>query len=141
MDFDQFASAPKGDNGSTGWNDTTVIGFLTACRDAKVRVPYGGISLLKKPDGNFNRGRHGANVVKSLPLDLQPIVCRSNGTYHDKAGEAFKAIENFDAEDGPFTAEVEGEVVTGLSALVTWNVIQADKVQEAFEAYKAQQAE
>ena len=138
MDFNTFASAPTGDtNGGSKWSDD-VVNFLTECRQAKVRIPYGGLSLLKKPTGNFNRGRHGSNVVKSLPLDLQPIVCRSNGTYHDKAGEAFKAIENFDAEDGPFTAEVDGNTVTGLTALLTWNVIPASKVQEAFESYKAE---
>jgi len=145
MDFDSFAAEPKGDSGSKfKWGEDT-IGFLTACRDAKVRITYGGLSLLKKPEGNFNRGRHGSNVVKTLPTEVQPLVCRTNGTYHEKAQAAFDGIDGFSAEDGPWTAtKGEGDdavTLTGHDAIATWKVIDAGNVEKALESYKAEQAE
>lgn len=140
MDFSNFASQPK-QGSSTGWNDADVVSFLQACKAAHVRVTYAGISNLKLPGERprLNRGRHGAGIVKSLPLDVQPIVCRSTGTYHEKAGQAFQAIEGYPEA---FTGtDAEGNAVTGIAALVTWDVIPQDKVLEAFEAFKAGQTQ
>ena len=137
MDLTSFASTPNKPSQKSSWNDNQV-GFVTACRDLGIRLTYGGISLLKLPEATagLNRGRHGSNIVKSLPLAIQPVVCRQDGTYHEKAQEAFESIEGFDDEDGDYVAtSKDGKLVTGLQAVMTWQLIPHKTVLGAYEAY------
>lgn len=117
----EFSSPPQEIPTYGDWPTGVVIAFLRECEKQGVRITYAGLSLLRIPQGtSLNRGRHGANLVKRLPDDLQILVCRTTGTYHDRAIEKYGEERVALYEKDP--------------------VIPPSSVLKAFEAFKASQA-
>ena len=125
MSLSDFASAPAPRSSGGKGLPENVVNFVRACAENSVRLPYGGLSVLclPNPEGNLNRGRHGANRAKALPVELQPVICRADGTYDEKAVATFREAD----------ADFDLESWTGQ------DVIPQSKAAEAFEAFNAQE--
>ena len=100
MDFAKHASAP-----TTTTMPESVVNFVTAAFEAKVRLSYGALATIYaeatgKAIAQSMRGRRGAQLATKLPPAVQPAICRTRSTaraegakagsevplwYHDKA--------------------------------------------------------
>ena len=107
------------------------IAFLERCYYDHVRLTYAGLSALKLPNlsNPINRGRHGATLLKFLPEHLQPLICRSDGSYHPRAIQQYRELdEKRWVREGDIHYELFHQVST-------WPIIPKENVAEAFSAY------
>lgn len=124
MSLSDFASTPAPRSSGGKGLPEPVVKFVAECRANDVRLPYGALSVvcLPNPEGNLNRGRHGANRAKQLPVELQPVICRADGTYDEKAVASFK----------------EADADFDLDTWTAMQVIPQSKAAEAFAAFSAE---
>jgi len=88
--FGKLAKPGKGEgSGGRVAVPPMVVAFVAAVLAEGYRITYRGLSSLCPGGGKDGRGQHGSNRAKALPTELQPVVCRDTGEYHEKAVAAF----------------------------------------------------
>lgn len=85
LNLNSFAKSPARASRASGKDMPRTVAFLGAIRESKARISYAAFAvaagLLGEDDTRQLAGQRGSFLVKSLPVSLQPYVCRSNGTY------------------------------------------------------------
>lgn len=129
MSLSQFAkkvSAKKAVKEIKG-DVAALVGFLQALREEGLRISYGafhavaatlgviGVQEVGRPSGN--------RIIDRLPMEVQPLICRNNGTY------AEKTLKKWDQEAVP----------EGLGDMEVIN--DAEDAIKAFEQYQEEQAD
>lgn len=89
--------------------------FVTCVKEQGCRLSYAALALaarLFKEDSSTQiPAQRGSTLVKSLPVDLHPIVCRKSGGYKKEVFAAF-GEQPEDLLDRPvITEEAVGEAV------------------------------
>jgi hypothetical protein len=120
--FGDFASAPKGKKASKTAVTPQYVGFLTAVHESGNRLEYLANSAIAHHLGMITEGASklptGAiRFLDLLPLKVQPVVCRRNGSYNGAAVAKWNSVAPGD--------------------LLTRPVIGPENVVAAFEAWTA----
>lgn len=90
MDFSKFATpvtvkAPKQDNRAK------VVGFLTQIAEQGFRISYHGVHAVAY--GQVTRGTPTyKGILERLPVELQYVICKKDGSYAKEALEAWGDI-------------------------------------------------
>ena len=94
--FEKFKSqsAPKASTPKVELTVTTE--FVRALVKEGLRLSYASLTTVARELGEDSStqkaGQRGAKLVKSLPLNLQPYVCRQGGGYHKKVLGQFEDL-------------------------------------------------
>jgi hypothetical protein len=113
--FDKLAKIPSKSKSSSLPSLTETASFLACVRDQGFRLSYGALALAARQLSEDVNGQipaqRGGKLVKALPLELQPFVCKKSGKY--SKGVVWTVEVPSDLEDRPvITAEVISEAIT-----------------------------
>ena len=93
--FEKFATNPGRSNTKPGLELTKTIEFVTALVEHGLRISYGALALTarhyKEDTSGQIAAQRGATLVKILPVELQPHVCRKDGGYSPGVLQSFAA--------------------------------------------------
>lgn len=85
MLFENIAARPSAPAKKAKAELTRTIAFMTVVRDQGCRLSYAalavGAKVLGENDSNQIAAQRGSSLVKQLPEELQPFVCRRKGGY------------------------------------------------------------
>jgi hypothetical protein len=86
MNLNQFATQVASKSKKVEKSFVEVNAFLGVCKEQGLRINYGALTTLclhlqLVEPSNFNIHQRGASLVKKLDADVQPFVCRKNGSY------------------------------------------------------------
>lgn len=106
-----------------------LVPFIETLEANNLRISYEGLATLARhldiPTPNLSAGQAGSSLVKHLPMKVQPIVCRTDGSYHANA----------------IAAWLEADLDVDVKNLRKMPVIGKDKVVEAYASFAASQEE
>lgn len=120
--FEKFASGPARGN-KAALELTETIRFVTALVENGFRISYGALALTARHYKEDSSGQipaqRGATLVKILPVELQPFVCRKDGGY---ALGVLQGFENVPSDMKARPVITDGNVD---EALEEWDLEQA----------------
>jgi hypothetical protein len=132
--FEKLAKTPKKTRSTPTLEVPETTAFLTCVRDAGFRLSYGALAEAANQLGEDTsrqiRAQRGSKIVQSMPVALQPYVCRKAGGY--RKGVTWDVETPKDLTDRPVIIE---ENVA--DAIAEWRDAQAKAAKEAAEASDA----
>jgi hypothetical protein len=103
--FEKFASTPARKSSTQKVELTVTTAFVQALVSEGLRLSYGALAQASRTLGEDAStqilAQRGAGLVKSLPVILQPHVCRKAGGYKKGVLESFKVELPGDLCDRP----------------------------------------
>lgn len=115
--FEKLAQTPKKSRSTKTLEIPTTIAFLTVVRDTGFRLSYGALAEAANQLGEDTstqiRAQRGSTLTKSLPVELQPYVCRKAGGY--AKGVTWETETPANLKDRPVILEEQIE-----DAIQTW---------------------
>lgn len=83
--FEKFAQNVKKSSKSESVELVETVEFVEAVVSSGFRLSYAALTLAARHMGEDSSGQipaqRGAKLVKSLPTELQPFICRKSGRY------------------------------------------------------------
>jgi hypothetical protein len=106
---------------------TLTTAFVRALIAEDIRISYGALTMAARALGEDTSGQkaaqRGSKLVKSLPLEMQPHVCRKSGKY--AKGVTWETTVPADLTQRPVITEESVE-----EALEAWEKAQEDASEE-----------
>jgi hypothetical protein len=121
--FEKFAKTPARKSATPTAELPKTIAFLTCLVANGVRLSYGALTASARHLGEDFSGQipaqRGAKLVKTLPVELQPHVCRKAGNY--AKGTTWNTDVPGDLRDRPvISLGKHGETADVVEAIEEW---------------------